>query len=382
VIPKPNLRDKTSVDETFAGWTESQKLDALRQLIDRAALSSETQFQLLLQIDANLKVNPMNVVPPEVGLYIFSFLDRKDLSRAALVCHQWKELAYDRTLLIQKVKDGFMYCGTCTTLIGCEEDVMSRKYRLDFSLAFHVKILHNIDIGPLERVEYSNGAGAFHVAAASCRKCKTELGVRYMPKPEGETDTENDDENDEATPHHITTHHEIYDNLATVSHGPVLDSTVGTFLLKKKMAYFPGEAIVAVLAVCTSCGNHVGKEQNIISWNYCLRGSEAFQFSSLQNVTFGDTKRVSYSSGSYTVSDASCVGCHELIGIKYLQATDGQNAYKVGTFLVEKPKVKVISVTVQPSTRDGKMNGKNRRTSLLSLFSFLRKSSTAAVASQ
>lgn len=52
----------------------------------------------------------------------------------------------------------------------------------------------------------------------------------------------------------------------TVSHGAVAESTVGTFLLKKKMAYFPGEPLVAVLAVCTSCGNHVGKEQSIISW--------------------------------------------------------------------------------------------------------------------
>ncbi|PRP80739.1 AAT family amino acid transporter [Planoprotostelium fungivorum] len=369
-----SLKTSTPLEGLFTGWTERQKYEALRQLIDSAELSTEHQFQLLLQIDGNLKTNPMDVIPPELGLYVFSFLDRRDLSRAALVCRQWKELAYDRTLLIQKVKDGYMYCGTCSTLIGCEEDVLSRKYRLDFSLAFHVKILHNVDIGPLERVDFSNGT-CFHVAAASCRKCKTELGVRYMPRPEEEQSSTDEDEEDE-TSHHVGAHHEIYDSLSSVSHGPVLDSTVGTFLLKKKMAYFPGEALVSTVTVCSSCGNHVGKEHNIISWNYCLRGSEAFQFSSLQNVSFGEPKRVSYSSGNYTVSDASCVGCHELIGIKYLQASDGQNAYKVGTFLVEKPKVKVISVTMQAASRDKR---KNRRSSLLSLFSFLRK---PAVASQ
>jgi len=364
---------KTPVDELFAGLTEGQKLAALKRLIDRAGLSTEHQFELLLQIDSKLKTNPMDVLPPELGLYIFNFLDRRDLARAAQVCQQWKALAYDRTLLIQKVRDGYMYCNTCTTLIGAEDDIISRKYRLDYSLAFHVKTLHNVDMGPLERVDFANGT-SFHVAAASCRKCLTELGVRYMAQLDG-PNTENGEE-DEEPRIQPPLHHEIYDNLNTVSHGNVPESTVGTFLLKKKMAYFPGEPLVAVLAVCSDCGNHVGKEQNIISWNYCLRGAEAFQFSSLQNVCFGDAKSVSYSSGQYTVADASCEQCHELIGIKYLQASDGQNAYKVGTYLVEKPKVKVISVNLQPSRRDSpEVSGgrRNRKPSLLSLFSFLRK---------
>lgn len=60
------------------------------------------------RIDSNLKMNPMDVLPPELGLYVFSFLDRRDLSRAALVIifdHLFKFNQNIYWSLLMKMKD-------------------------------------------------------------------------------------------------------------------------------------------------------------------------------------------------------------------------------------------------------------------------------------
>jgi len=70
-----------------------------------------------------------------------------------------------------------------------------------------------------------------------------------------------------------------------------------------------------------------------------------------------------------------CATCQEQLGIKYIESIDGENAFKIGTFLIEKPKVKLV---VQAESRDHKMNdGKKKQQKkgiFFSLFSFLRKS--------
>eukprot|EP01117_Protostelium_nocturnum_P000422 TRINITY_DN1048_c0_g1_i1.p1 TRINITY_DN1048_c0_g1~~TRINITY_DN1048_c0_g1_i1.p1 ORF type:complete len:430 (+),score=127.09 TRINITY_DN1048_c0_g1_i1:241-1530(+) len=368
-------KEETQIDEVFGTLNEKQKFEMLASLIEKAGLNNQLQFELILRIDSHLKEDPITFLPPELGLYIFTFLNRKELARAAQVCRKWKELAYDRTLLIQKVREGYIYCGECTSLVGQEEDVISRKFRLDYSLAYHIKELHNVDDGKMEIVDFPNG-NSYKICPTSCRKCKTELGVRYVSKVEpASSEEEAETEQIERNNHQ----HELHDNLSGELVNHPSENCIGTFLLKKKKALFPGEPQVAVLTMCTNCNNQVGKEVDIISWSYCLRGQEAFQFTTLQNVIIGESKKVSYSSGQYTVADACCENCQEVLGIKYLQAKDAMNAYKIGTYLVEKPKVKITSVTL-PSRRDSSdslgsnMGRVRRKSSILSLFGFLRKS--------
>jgi hypothetical protein len=105
---------------------------------------------------------------------------------------------------------------------------------------------------------------------------------------------------------------------------------------------------------------------------------------------------VTYSSGNYTVAEASCGNCNEPLGVKYvsilnngtfkksslfgiqLEAADGENAYKVGTYLVEKPRLKIVSIPA-PEVNRIRSNSANdatrkvRRSSFLNIFSFLRK---------
>ncbi len=51
---------------------------------------------------------------------------------------------------------------------------------------------------------------------------------------------------------------------------------------------------------------------------------------------------VDYMTGKYVVCEVFCCECSSSLGIKYVEAPDPQNAYKIGTYLIEKPKLKVL----------------------------------------
>lgn len=329
-----------SVEETFKGLDECESKTIVWHLIESFVTATPERWDLLCKLENSMKCNPLDRLPSELSLYLFSFLDRRDLARAAQVCTQWKSIAYDRSLLLQKVQFGYLYCRSCTSLIGKDSDIICRKYRLDYSLAYHMRNMYNVDIGATEKTEFSTGI--FNVALVACKKCKCEFGIKYI------------------------------NNLSGISEN---DQKVNTFLVKKKMLHLPGEPNQHVSVTCRKCHTDVGQEQNIISWTYRLRGFQAYQFTTLQNVVFGPLREVSYSSGNYTVSDTMCATCQEQLGIKYIESIDGENAFKIGTFLIEKPKVKLV---VQAESRDHKMNdGKKKQQKkgiFFSLFSFLRKS--------
>jgi len=330
----------SQLEDLFSHWNERQRKKALWKLIETCVPNSDDKWELFRRLEESMKCNPMDYLPPELGLYVFSFLDRKELAKAAQVSTQWKALAYDRTLLLQKIQLGYIYCHSCSALIGKDDDIICRKYRLDYSLAYHMKNMFNVELGTSEKVEFSTGL--FNVAPVRCKQCTSDLGVKYL--------------------------NNLSDNAEN-------ESKIGSFLIKKKMLHFPGEPDQALTLACKKCKGDIAKEQNIISWNYKLRGLQAYQFTTLHNVLLGASKAVSYSSGNYTVADTFCINCKELLGVKYIEAADGDNAFKIGTYLIEKPKVKLISLPGPRSSKEQERNKKQQQKKgmLSTLFGFLRK---------
>jgi hypothetical protein len=287
-----------------------------------------------------MKCDPVEYLPPELSVYIMGFLEKRDLARAAQVCSSWKQLAYDSTLPLQKFQPGNIYCLGCNAFLGCEKDILSRKYRLDYSLAYSMKTICNVVVDTAEQV--SPVTGPYNVSKVTCKTCSRKLGVKYVS----------------AVP-------------------PASVDKVGTFLVKKKTLYFPGEPAHHVSLVCKKCNSDVAKDQDILDWNYMLRGGEAYLFSSMYNVFLGTPARVNYSTGVYTVSDCLCCTCNENLGVKYIEAPSGKNAFKIGAYLIEKPKLKVVSLAgdiTKAGETDKKKKSQTRRSGIFSVVSsFLKR---------
>lgn len=330
------LKKLAQVEDVFKGWSEKERSEALFVLFQKYLPETATKFELVDRMEQTMRMNPLDFLPPEICIYVFSYLPRKDLAKCAQVSIQWRALAYDRSLALQKIQHGFMYCSYCSVLIAKETDVLSKKYRLDCSLAYHVSEVHNVEMGAVSKdVEHS--IGTFDICNVNCRNCKRELGIKYVKNQEPEN-----------------------------------GFAVGTFLIKKKSLLVPGEPQEVLEIACNRCGTDFAKGHDVISSNYRLRGGDAYQFASLCNVRLKEAENVSYSSGNYTVAETFCAQCEEVVGVKYIQAEDPQNGVKVGSFLVEKSKVKMVFKTVSPPRKNSNPEPRKRSGSLLSsLMSFL-----------
>jgi len=327
-------QERLYVEMMFEGWTEKQKIGTLSSLIEQVQ-SPWGKYELLTRLENILKVDPVEFLPPELSLNIFEHLDRKDLARAAQVSTQWRSLAYDKTLLLQKIKEGSFYCLSCYAFLGREDDILNRKFRLDYSLAYNVKTLCNVNLGQPELVNYSTGQ--YEIARASCRKCSSALGVKYLKCFSDDTKKRH-----------------------------------GTFLVKKKTLFFPGEPAHLLSLSCKGCNGTVAKEQDIIDWNYVLRGGEAYLISKMINVYLGSPNPVNYTTGNYTVAETFCTSCKENLGVKYIEAPSGKNAFKIGTYLIEKPKLRVVTKPIRTNGEESDEK-KKQRTLFSSFISFFRK---------
>ncbi|XP_067322478.1 F-box/WD repeat-containing protein 7-like isoform X1 [Anolis sagrei] len=114
VAPPPELQDWL---RTFQRWSSSEKLLALDELIDRC---EPPQIKHMMQvIEPQFQRDFISLLPKELALYVLSFLEPRDLLRAAQTCRYWRILAEDNLLWREKCREA-----------GIEEPLSVRKRRL------------------------------------------------------------------------------------------------------------------------------------------------------------------------------------------------------------------------------------------------------------
>jgi len=274
---------------------------------------------------------------------VFQFLDRGELGKAAQVSRRWKDLAYDKSLLIEKIKKGCFYCIRCKAHLGRDEDVIPevcwkidatnqvQRVRLDHQLAYRVKQLDHARIGKIEKADFPRGQ--FNVALVSCSECEQTLGVKYVDALDGQN-----------------------------------AEFVGSFIVKKKHLYFPAENMKNRISLaCRKCSSPVGLQEDIMDNKYQLGGGQASLVSQLVNMNTDTPVDVHYTSGSYRVCNIFCGSCNHNLGVKYIHASDARNAFKIGTFLIENSKYEVVFPVTQ--YQDAK-----QKSLFTNLLRFLRRS--------
>ncbi|KAB7495298.1 F-box/WD repeat-containing protein 7, partial [Armadillidium nasatum] len=87
----------------YQSWNQSQKLFALDSLIDICDLSQVRHIHqtILPQFQRDF----ISLLPKELALYVLSFLEPKDLLRAAQTCKYWNILAADNLLWREKCRE-------------------------------------------------------------------------------------------------------------------------------------------------------------------------------------------------------------------------------------------------------------------------------------
>ncbi|XP_074865407.1 F-box/WD repeat-containing protein 7-like [Carettochelys insculpta] len=114
IAPPPELQDWL---RTFQRWSGPEKLLALDELIDRCEPS---QIKYMMQvIEPQFQRDFISLLPKELALYVLSFLEPRDLLRAAQTCRYWRVLAEDNLLWREKCREE-----------GIEEPLNLRKRRL------------------------------------------------------------------------------------------------------------------------------------------------------------------------------------------------------------------------------------------------------------
>ncbi|XP_071286079.1 ribosomal RNA-processing protein 8 isoform X2 [Agelaius tricolor] len=114
VAPPPELQDWL---RTFQRWSGPEKLLALDELIDRC---EPAQIKYMMQvIEPQFQRDFISLLPKELALYVLSFLEPRDLLRAAQTCRYWRVLAEDNLLWREKCREE-----------GIEEPLHLRKRRL------------------------------------------------------------------------------------------------------------------------------------------------------------------------------------------------------------------------------------------------------------
>ncbi|GAB2271836.1 hypothetical protein Dimus_006668 [Dionaea muscipula] len=99
------------------------------------------------------------------------------------------------------------------------------------------------------------------------------------------------------------------------------------------------EAIGRRIYSCVTCRNHVALHDDIVSKSFHAQGGRAFLFSHVVNVVVGCEEERNLMTGVHTVADASCCGCKEVVGWKYIKAFDESQKYKEGKFVLERYKI-------------------------------------------
>ncbi|GAB6033258.1 hypothetical protein CHUAL_012859 [Chamberlinius hualienensis] len=98
--PPPELQ--TWID-IFERWGNAERLMAIDRLIN---MCEPTQVRHMMSvIEPQFQRDFISLLPKELALYVLSFLEPKDLLKAAQTCHYWRILAEDNLLWREKCKE-------------------------------------------------------------------------------------------------------------------------------------------------------------------------------------------------------------------------------------------------------------------------------------
>ncbi|ODN04155.1 F-box/WD repeat-containing protein 7, partial [Orchesella cincta] len=98
--PPPRMGEWLQI---FSGWSHPERLMAINELI---GLCEATQVRHMMQIiEPQFQRDFISLLPKELALYVLSFLDPRDLLRAAQTCKYWRILADDNLLWREKCKE-------------------------------------------------------------------------------------------------------------------------------------------------------------------------------------------------------------------------------------------------------------------------------------
>lgn len=98
----------------FQRWTNAERLHALDKLIEQC---EPTQVRFMMKIiEPQFQRDFISLLPKELALHVLSYLDPKDLLRAAQTCMSWRFLADDNLLWKEKCKQAAIITKTSSSL--------------------------------------------------------------------------------------------------------------------------------------------------------------------------------------------------------------------------------------------------------------------------
>ena len=89
-VPPANLDTWLQI---FRDWTNEERTSALNALVDVCDMSLVRH--LMAKIEPQFQRDFISLLPKELALYVLSFLEPKDLCKAAQTCRYWRILAED-----------------------------------------------------------------------------------------------------------------------------------------------------------------------------------------------------------------------------------------------------------------------------------------------
>ncbi|XP_077983624.1 F-box/WD repeat-containing protein 7-like [Glandiceps talaboti] len=98
--PPPDLNEWL---KTFQSWSAAQRLMALDELINRCDPSQVRHVMSV--IEPQFQRDFISLLPRELALYVLSFLEPRDLLRAAQTCQYWRILCEDNLLWREKCRE-------------------------------------------------------------------------------------------------------------------------------------------------------------------------------------------------------------------------------------------------------------------------------------
>ena len=91
---------------------------------------------------------------------------------------------------------------------------------------------------------------------------------------------------------------------------------------------------------CSSCRARVSNSEDIVSKAFHGRHGRAFLFNRAVNVSLGPREERVLITGLHTVCDVHCIGCHAVLGWKYVSAYHQSQKYKENKFILEQKMLK------------------------------------------
>lgn len=91
--------------DMFHGWTHDERLNALESLVNGEICDIQQIRFLLSIIEPQLQRDFISLLPKELALYVLSFLEPKDLCKAAQTCRYWRILCEDNLLWREKCRE-------------------------------------------------------------------------------------------------------------------------------------------------------------------------------------------------------------------------------------------------------------------------------------